>query len=456
MFRFGNIEYLYLLVIIPVLILLFMILFSLRKKALRRFGNMQVIEPLMPALSFVRPVIKFMLIVLALTSLIFGIARPQFGSKLREIKREGVEIIIALDVSNSMMAEDIQPNRLERAKQAIAKMVDRLVNDKIGLIVFAGDAYIQIPITTDYVSAKLFLNTISTEIVPKQGTAIGSAIELGMKSFTQQEETSKALIIITDGENHEDDAIETAKTAVEKGLRVHTIGIGLPKGAPIPIYSGQQKNYLKDNSGETVISKLDEDMLRKIAAAGQGVYIRSTDTRVGLDKLFDEINKMEKQEMEASSRFGRRSWASMLLEISSATMISIPSVVTFCQRLVDCGRARTMTTDAITSNLIPKIICLNTCLKVILSCSSDLVLDTWIVAKAPLSLQMYQPVNGTSRNRRYSRSGLANVRLLNIFYLLCILNPRGFLYKFISPVKIFLVIGCNGFFLGEFHQVGKV
>ena len=299
MFRFGNIEYLYLLVVIPLLILLFLILFSLRKKSLRRFGNMEVIEQLMPSLSFVRPVIKFMFMLLALGALIFGIARPQFGSKLREIKREGVEIIIALDVSNSMMAEDIQPNRLERAKQAIAKMVDRLVNDKIGLIVFAGDAYIQIPITTDYVSAKLFLNTISTEIVPKQGTAIGSAIELGMKSFTQQEETSKALIIITDGENHEDDAIEMARAAVEKGIMVHTIGIGLPKGAPIPVYGGGQKNYLKDNSGETVISKLDEEMLQKVAAAGEGVYIRSTDTRVGLDKLFDEINQMEKQEMEA-------------------------------------------------------------------------------------------------------------------------------------------------------------
>ncbi len=298
MFRFGNIENLYLLGFIPVLTLLFMILFNLRKKSLKRFGNMQVIEQLMPALSFARPVIKFILIILALTSLIFGIARPQFGSKLREIKREGVEIIIALDVSNSMMAEDIKPNRLERAKQAIAKMVDRLVNDKIGLIVFAGDAYIQIPITTDYVSAKLFLNTISTDIVPKQGTAIGSAIELGVKSFTQQAESSKALIIITDGENHEDDAIKTAKLAVEKGIKVHTIGIGLPKGAPIPVYTGGQMNYLKDNSGETVISKLDEDMLKRIAAVGEGVYIRSTDTRVGLDKLFDEINKMEKQEME--------------------------------------------------------------------------------------------------------------------------------------------------------------
>jgi Ca-activated chloride channel family protein len=299
MFRFAHIEYLYLLILIPALALIFIVVISQRKKALKRFGNMDVLSTLMPGLSFSRPVLKSVLILLALATMVFGIARPQFGSKLREIKREGVEIIIALDVSNSMMAEDIKPNRLERAKQAIARMVDRLVNDKIGLIVFAGDAYIQIPITTDYVSAKLFLNTISTEIVPKQGTAIGSAISLGMKSFTQQEETSKALIIITDGENHEDDAIEAAKLAVEKGIIVHTIGIGLPKGAPIPVYSGGQKTYREDSQGQTVISKLDEAMLRRIAAAGEGVYIRSTDTRVGLDKLFDEINKMEKQEMES-------------------------------------------------------------------------------------------------------------------------------------------------------------
>jgi len=299
MFRFAHIEYLYLLILIPVLALVFAVMFSQRKKALKRFGNMEVIENLMPAVSFSRPVIKSVLVLFVLASLIFGIAQPQFGSKLREIKREGVEIIIALDVSNSMMAEDIKPNRLERAKQAIARLVDRLVNDKIGLIVFAGDAYTQIPITTDYVSAKLFLNTISTDIVPKQGTAIGSAIELGIKSFTQQEETSKALIIISDGENHEDDAIEMAKQALEKGITVHTVGIGLPRGAPIPIYSGGQKTYREDNKGQTIISKLDETMLRRIANAGEGVYIRSTDTRVGLDKLFDEINKMEKQEMES-------------------------------------------------------------------------------------------------------------------------------------------------------------
>ena len=299
MFRFAHIEYLYLLILIPVLAMVFAVLFSQRKKALKRFGNMEVMQTLMPALSFSRPVLKSILALFVLASLVFGIARPQFGSKLREIKREGVEIIIALDVSNSMMAEDIKPNRLERAKQAIARMVDRLVNDKIGLIVFAGDAYTQIPITTDYVSAKLFLNTISTDIVPKQGTAIGSAIELGMRSFTQQEESSKALIIITDGENHEDDAIEMARQALDKGITVHTIGIGLPQGAPIPVNRGGQKTYREDSQGETVISKLDETMLRSIANAGEGVYIRSTDTRVGLDKLFDEINKMEKQEMES-------------------------------------------------------------------------------------------------------------------------------------------------------------
>ncbi len=299
MFRFANIEYLYLLILIPVLVFVFMIVFNGRKKALKRFGETDVIGALMPDISFSRPVLKSVLVLLALATLVFGISRPQFGSKLREIKREGVEIIIALDVSNSMMAEDIKPNRLERAKQAIARLVDRLVNDKIGLIVFAGDAYTQIPITTDYVSAKLFLNTISTDIVPRQGTAIGSAIELGMKSFTQQEETSKALIIITDGENHEDDALEMARQAAEKGITIHTIGIGLPQGAPIPVYSGGQKSYRQDRQGQTVISKLNETMLRDIAGAGEGIYIRSTDTRVGLDKLFDEINKMEKQEMES-------------------------------------------------------------------------------------------------------------------------------------------------------------
>ena len=299
MFRFGNSEYLYFLIAIPVLLVLLLLVVYTRKKAIRRFGEVDVISQLMPAASAGRLVLKYIVVLLALTLLIIGIARPQFGSKLKEIKREGVEIIIALDVSNSMMAEDIQPNRLERAKQAIAKLVDRMVNDRIGLIVFAGDAYIQVPITTDYVSTKLFLASVGTDIAPKQGTAIGSAIELAMKSFTPNAESSKALIIITDGENHEDDAIQSAKAALEKGVTVHTIGIGDPDGAPIPVYTGTgQKTFRKDREGNTVISKLNERMLQQIAAAGDGVYVRSSDTRIGLNAIFDEINKMDKQEID--------------------------------------------------------------------------------------------------------------------------------------------------------------
>jgi len=299
MFRFGNIDYLYFLIAIPVLLILLLFFIYRKKRDLNRFGDRDIIAQLMPEASSSRPVIKYVIQLIAVLALIIGIARPQFGSKLREVKREGVEIIIALDVSNSMMAEDIQPNRLERAKQAISKLVDEMVNDKIGLIVFAGKAYIQMPITTDYVSAKMFLSTINTGIVPVQGTAIGSAIELGMNSFTPAAESSKALIVITDGENHEDDAVQAAQLAAEKGIKVHTIGIGHPEGSPIPVVgSGGQKAYLKDREGNTVISKLNERILQQIAAAGNGVYVRSSDTRLGLNTVFDEINKMEKQEMD--------------------------------------------------------------------------------------------------------------------------------------------------------------
>ncbi|KPK85153.1 MAG: hypothetical protein AMS27_08120 [Bacteroides sp. SM23_62_1] len=300
MFRFGNIEYLNLLFTIPVLLILLALVLYTRRRALERYGSREILSELMPESAPGKPVLKFVLIVLTLIFLILGVARPQFGSKLREVKREGVEIIIALDVSNSMLAEDITPNRLERAKQSISKLVDRLVNDRIGLIVFAGDPYIQVPITTDYVSVKLFLESINTEIVPKQGTAIGAAIEMGMRSFTPAENSSKALIVITDGENHEDDAVEAARMAAEKGITVHTIGIGSPEGSPIPVPGpGGQNTYRKDRQGQVVISKLNERMLQEIAAAGNGVYIRSTDSRVGLNIIFDEINKMEKQEMDA-------------------------------------------------------------------------------------------------------------------------------------------------------------
>jgi Ca-activated chloride channel family protein len=299
MFRFGNSEYLWGLLLIPLLILIFAWSRIARRRALKKFGNQEILSQLMPFNSKNRPVLKFIILMLALAFFIVGVARPQFGSKLKTEKHEGVEIMIALDVSNSMMAEDIQPNRLERAKRAIARLLDRLENDKIGLIVFAGDAYTQLPITTDYNSAKLFLNAVNTQIVPKQGTAIGAAIDLAHRSFTPDGEANKAIIVITDGENHEDDAISSAKSAVEDGIVVHTIGMGLPSGSPIPVLRNGQTEYLKDRDGNVVITKLNEQMLEQIATAGNGIYVRANNAQVGLNALFDEINKMEKQELES-------------------------------------------------------------------------------------------------------------------------------------------------------------
>ncbi len=299
MFRFAHIEYLYGLIIIPILIMLFVIIRIQRKRALAQFGQKELIDQLMPNVSSNRPVIKFVLWMLALASIIFAVAQPQFGSKLKTEKRKGVELIIALDVSNSMMAEDIQPNRLERAKRAISRLVDNLDDDKIGLIVFAGDAYTQLPITTDFASAKLFLNSVSTNIVPRQGTAIGAALNLATSSFSPQFTGNKAIIVITDGENHEDDAIGAATAAAQQGIVIHTVGMGLPQGAPIPVYNNGQKDFRRDRNNEVVVTKLDEQMLQQIAAAGNGVYVRANNAQVGLNTLFGEINKMEGAEMES-------------------------------------------------------------------------------------------------------------------------------------------------------------
>lgn len=299
MFRFVHINYLYALAIIPVLIILFGITRRSRRKALDRFGQKEAVEQLMPNVSKSRPVIKFIIWLLALSSIIVAVAQPQFGSKLQKVKRKGVELMICLDVSNSMLAEDIQPNRLERAKRAISRLIDKLNDDKIGLIVFAGDAYTQLPITTDYSSAKLFLDAVSTKIVPKQGTAIGAAINLAASSFSPQFKGNKAIIVITDGENHEDDAIGAAKAAADNGIIVHTIGMGLPQGGPIPIYENGQKDYRKDKNGNVVVTKLDEKMLQEIAAAGNGIYVRANNAEVGLNTLFNAINKMQQAEIES-------------------------------------------------------------------------------------------------------------------------------------------------------------
>lgn len=299
-FRFGNPEMLPLLAIIPLLIALYILAVYLRKKSIDKYGNFELLKQLMPNYSKGRLNVKFIIFLLSLSSLLIAICRPQFGSKLEEAKRSGVEIVIALDVSNSMLAEDIQPNRLERAKRSISKMIDKLQNDKIAIIVFAGDSYTQLPMTTDFGAAKMFLNTINTSFVPKQGTAIGSAIDLAIHSFSPESTAGKAIIIITDGENHEDDALAKVKEAQERGIVIHTIGMGSVQGAPIPVYNKyRQKDFRKDRSGNVVITKLDEKSLQEIAMQGQGVYVRASNATTGLGVIYDKIQDMDKAELES-------------------------------------------------------------------------------------------------------------------------------------------------------------
>jgi Ca-activated chloride channel family protein len=300
LFRFANPDYLYLLLLLPVVILLFILNELRKRRTRRRLGDERLVSSLIPELSDSRSAVKFLLLLLALLSGVIILSRPQFGSKIEDVKKEGVEVIIALDVSNSMLAEDIQPDRLTRAKQAISRLVDNLDNDKIGLIVFAGDAYTQIPVTTDYVSAKMFLSTISPEMVPKQGTSIGAAINLGIRSFSPGEDKSKAMIIITDGETHEDNPVTASEEAAKAGIVIHTIGIGSPGGVPVPVTVNGRKEYLKDASGNTVITKLDEDILKKIALSASGSYVRASNTNIGLDQIFSDIRKMKKQELEST------------------------------------------------------------------------------------------------------------------------------------------------------------
>ena len=251
----------------------------------------------MPEVSSKRQHLKFWFLFAAIAFSVIVIAGPQFGSKLETVKRQGVEIMVCLDVSNSMLAEDVTPSRLEKAKQMLSRLTDGFTNDKVGLIVFAGDAFTQLPITSDYVSAKMFLSSINPSMVSTQGTAIGAAINLAVRSFTPNENSDKAIILITDGENHEGDAIQAAKAAADKGIHVNIVGIGDPKGAPIPV--GGSNNYMKDREGNVVITKLNETMCQEIAAAGNGTYVRADNTNSALRALQKEIEKMNKSELDS-------------------------------------------------------------------------------------------------------------------------------------------------------------
>lgn len=301
LFRFEHTIYLWALLGVMVFLLIVFIVIQRWKSArLKQFAGRVVVKRLLPNVSFKLPIIKFVILFFAFVFLFLGLANLQYGTTMEEAKKEGVDLMIALDVSNSMLAEDLSPNRLERAKRAIYQLIEKLQNDRLGIIVFAGEAFVQLPITTDYSSAKLFLETIGTDIVPTQGTAIGSAIDLAMESFDFETTTSKAIIVITDGENHEDDAIKAAQIAVEMEVSVHTIGMGSEQGAPLPIYkAGKQIGFRTDNTGNTVVSKLDENMLKQIATAGNGTYVRATNANAGLGIIMNEINKMEKKEFDS-------------------------------------------------------------------------------------------------------------------------------------------------------------
>ena len=289
MINFASDQYLLLLLLIPVFIILQVLVLRLRRNRIRKFGDENLVRQLTPSYSASKVWIRLTFFALGFFFFVIGLSRPQIGAKIKEHETKGAEIMIALDVSNSMLAEDYSPNRLDRAKLAISRLVDKLRDDRIGLIVFAGNSFVQLPITTDYVSAKMFLNSISTESVPIQGTAIGEAINTAIRSFSAQSEKSRAVIVITDGENHEDDPVAAAKQAAEMGVRVFTIGVGSPEGKPIPM----DGELLKDKDGNIVVTRLDESVLQEVAAAGNGVYVRAGNSEFGLNPIIDDIRKME-------------------------------------------------------------------------------------------------------------------------------------------------------------------
>jgi Ca-activated chloride channel family protein len=311
MIQFAHKEILWFLLTIPLMLVGYVLFWRYRRRALDRMGDRELLSELMPDASNAAHHWKFMLLLTGTVLLIIASSGPRVGSRLEEVQQKGREIIIALDVSNSMLAEDVKPSRLERSKQMINHMVDRMSNDKVGLIVFAGDAYTQIPITDDYPSVKMFLEGAGPDMVSKQGTAIGSAIKLAVRSFSTQAEGSgsgetvpnRAIVVITDGENHEDDAVGEAAKALEKGIRVFTVGLGDPNGVPIPLRPGSTANRT-DRNGQVVVSKLNEKLLVEVARAGNGAYIAGD----RINSLIDELDKLERTELTSRvfSEFAER------------------------------------------------------------------------------------------------------------------------------------------------------
>ena len=325
MFRFEEPTYLYRLLLLPFLVAFYLYSNYRRRKAIRKFGDPVLMAQLMPDVSKYRPDVKFWLVFAAIGLFAVLLARPQFGSKLETVKRQGVEVMIALDISNSMLAQDVQPSRLEKAKRLVAQLVDKMENDKVGMIVFAGDAFTQLPITSDYISAKMFLESINPSLISKQGTAIGAAINLATRSFTPQEGVGRAVIVITDGENHEGGAVEAAKAAAEKGIQVSVLGVGMPDGAPIPVEG--TNDFRRDRDGNVVVTRLNEQMCQEIAQAGDGIYVRVDNSNAAQKVIAQEINKMAKADVETqvytefNEQFQAVAWIILLLLLAEMLIL---------------------------------------------------------------------------------------------------------------------------------------
>ena len=306
MFRFHNIYFLYFLSLIPLLMLYYIFVFRKKRSALEKFGNLDLVKKLTASVSKKRQIWKVVLIIFAVFFMILALARPQIGTRLEEVRREGVDILIALDVSLSMKAEDIKPNRLEKAKHEISSLIDMMKGDRVGLIAFAGVPFVQCPLTLDYGAAKLFLNIMDVNLIPQPGTGIAKAIDMAVKTFESRERKYKVLILITDGEDHMEDPLEAAKRAEKDGVVIYTVGVGSIKGVPIPMYSENSSNigFKKDRKGQVVTSKLDEVTLEKIALQTNGKYFRASGGEDELKKIYEDISRMEKKEL-ASVKFSQ-------------------------------------------------------------------------------------------------------------------------------------------------------
>ena len=291
----AQTQYLLLLLLIPLLFVAYAIQLRIRRKRIAKIGNPELVRQLMPTASTGKGWLKLSLFALAWFFFVIGLARPQLGARLREHESQGVEVMIALDVSNSMLAEDYSPDRLERSKLAISRLVDKLQGDRIGLVIFAGEAFVQLPITADYVSAKQFLKSITTESVPIQGTDLAGALMTAARSFSTQSERSRAIILITDGEDHEGEALDAARTIAEQGIRIYCIGVGSPQGKPIP----KNGSLMKDENGEIVVTRLNEGILQEIAGIGGGKYVRAGNSEFGLNPIIDDIRTLDKEEFSS-------------------------------------------------------------------------------------------------------------------------------------------------------------